>query len=153
MNNKVTIEAYQELLGTTLGPSSWIDIPQEKINRFADVTGDHQFIHVDVERARKTPIGGTIAHGYLTLSLLPQMIYEVVPVIDGLEHVLNYGLDRLRFLCPVPAGARVRGRFTPTEFKQTQPGQYQLLTAAEVEIDGYSKPALVAELRAMAFVL
>jgi len=98
-------------VGAEFGPSSWLDVPQERIQAFADATGDHQFIHVDPERAAQTPFGGTIAHGYLTLSLLPAMSYEVIPHDDGDGMALNYGLNRVRFPAPVPSGSRVRGSF------------------------------------------
>ena len=102
-----TIEVWAEF-----GPSAWIDVPQEKIQAFADTTGDHNFIHVDPEMAAQTPFGGTVAHGYLTLSLLPQMSYEVLPHDEpGAGMALNYGLNKVRFPAPVPSGSRVRGSF------------------------------------------
>ncbi len=99
-------------VGAEFGPSSWIDVSQETIQAFADTTGDHNFIHVDPEMAAQTPFGGTVAHGYLTLSLLPQMSYEVLPHDDpGAGMALNYGLNKVRFPAPVPSGSRVRGSF------------------------------------------
>src|SRR5881392_88439 len=102
-------------VGAEFGPSSWIDVPQEMIQAFADATHDHNFIHVDPEMAKQSPFGGTIAHGYLTLSLLPAMSYEVVPHPDGVGMGLNYGLNKVRFPAPVPSGSRVRGTFRVLE--------------------------------------
>ncbi len=130
--------------GAAFGPSSWIDMPQEKIQAFADATGDYQFIHVDPERAAQTPFGGTIAHGYLTLSLLPVMSYEVVPHEEGDGMALNYGLNRVRFPAPVPNGSRVRGSFH-VDTVEEQDGGRQVTMTATVERDGGDKPVCVAE--------
>jgi acyl dehydratase len=132
-------------VGSSFGPSSWIDVPQEKIQAFADATGDYQFIHVDPERAAQTPFGGTIAHGYLTLSLLPTMSYEVVPhgeEADGMA--LNYGLNRVRFPAPVPSGSRVRGSFHVDTVEQHDWGRQVTMTAT-VERENGDKPVCVAE--------
>jgi acyl dehydratase len=131
-------------VGAEFGPSSWIDVPQEKIQAFADATGDHQFIHVDPERAAQTPFGGTIAHGYLTLSLLPAMSYEVIPHEEGDGMGLNYGLNRLRFPAPVPSGSRVRGSFHVDTVDEQDWG-HQVTMTATVERDGGEKPVCVAE--------
>ena len=131
-------------VGASFGPSSWIDVPQEKIQAFADATGDHQFIHVDPERAAQTPFGGTIAHGYLTLSLLPVMSYEVVPHEEDGGMALNYGLNRVRFPAPVPSGSRVRGSFEVDTVEEQDWGRQVTLTAT-VERDGGDKPVCVAE--------
>jgi acyl dehydratase len=130
--------------GAEFGPSSWIDVPQEKIQAFADATGDHQFIHVDPERAAKTPFGGTIAHGYLTLSLLPAMSYEVIPHEEGDGMGLNYGLNRVRFPAPVPSGSRVRGSFVVGSVDEQDWGRQVTMTAT-VEREGGDKPVCVAE--------
>jgi len=131
-------------VGASFGPSSWIEVPQEKIQAFADATGDYQFIHVDPERAAQTPFGGTIAHGYLTLSLLPVMSYEVVPHEEGDGMALNYGLDRVRFPAPVPSGSRVRGSFHVDTVDEHDWGR-QITMTATVEREGGDKPVCVAE--------
>ena len=131
-------------VGASFGPSSWIEVPQEKIQAFADATGDYQFIHVDPERAAQTPFGGTIAHGYLTLSLLPVMSYEVVPHEAGDGMALNYGLDRVRFPAPVPSGSRVRGSFHVDTVDEHDWGR-QITMTATVEREGGDKPVCVAE--------
>jgi acyl dehydratase len=131
-------------VGDVFGPSSWIDVPQERIQAFADATGDHQWIHVDPERAAAGPFGATIAHGYLTLALLPAMSYEVVPRQDG-GMAVNYGLDRVRFPAPVPSGSRVRGTFRVDSVEDADWG-YQAKMTATVERDGGDKPVCVAEL-------
>jgi acyl dehydratase len=130
--------------GDEFGPSSWIDVPQERIQAFADATGDHQWIHVDPERAAAGPFGTTIAHGYLTLALLPSMSYEVVPRQDG-GMAVNYGLDRVRFPAPVPSGSRVRGTFRVDSVTEADWG-YQAKMTATVEREGGDKPVCVAEL-------
>jgi acyl dehydratase len=131
-------------VGAEFGPSSWIDVPQERIQAFADATGDHQFIHVDPERAAQTPFGGTIAHGYLTLSLLPAMSYEVVPHDEADGIALNYGLNRVRFPAPVPSGSRVRGTFRVDTVEEHDWGRQVTMTAT-VEREGHTKPVCVAE--------
>jgi len=130
--------------GTQFGPSSWIEIPQEKINAFAEATGDHQWIHVDPERAAQGPFGTTIGHGYLTLSLLPVMSYEVVPRQEG-GMAVNYGLNKVRFPAPVPVGSRVRGTFHVDSVDEQDWGFQAQMTAA-VEREGGDKPVCVAEL-------
>jgi len=130
-------------VGDTYGPSSWIDIPQEKIDGFADATGDHQWIHVDPERAKDGPFGATIAHGYLTLSLLPVASYEVVPRQGGMA--INYGLNRVRFPAPVPVGSRVRATFEVLGVEEHDWGG-QATMQATVEREGGDKPVCVAEL-------
>jgi acyl dehydratase len=131
-------------VGASFGPSSWIDVPQEKIQAFADATGDHQFIHVDPGRAAQTPFGGTIAHGYLTLSLVPVMSYEVIPHEDGDGMALNYGLNRVRFPAPVPSGSRVRGSFHVDSVEEHDWGRQVTMTATLEREDG-DKPVCVAE--------
>jgi acyl dehydratase len=130
--------------GADFGPSSWIEIPQEKIDAFADATGDHQWIHVDPERAAQGPFGTTIGHGYLTLSLLPAMSYEVVPRHDG-GMAVNYGLNKVRFPAPVPVGSRVRGSFHVDAVDEQDWG-FQAQMTATVEREGGEKPVCVAEL-------
>lgn len=126
--------------------SDWVLVSQEMIDRFAEATKDHQYIHVDPERAKQSPFGGTIAHGFLTLSLLSHLCADargdIVP--EGATEI-NYGSNKLRFLAPVRSGKRVRGRFKPIEVVEKRPGQIQLTTEATVEIEGEEKPALICE--------
>ena len=118
----ISLEAYQAMVGKEVGVSSWHLVDQNRINVYADVIEDHQFIHVDPERAkRETPFGTTVAHGFLTMSLMRIMSYEVMPVIEGTTMGVNYGFDKLRFISPVRAGWRVRGRFMLTEAKLRKP--------------------------------
>lgn len=130
-----------------VGVSDWLAITQDDVNQFADTTHDHQFIHIDEERARReTPFGGTIAHGFLTLSLLSTLGTMAGTVrIEGTKMMINYGLDRVRFINPVRAGKRVRGRFELLDITEKKPGQYLLKHRATVEIEGEEKPALIAE--------
>lgn len=132
-------------VGQELGVSGWITVDQPMIDAFADLTRDHQFIHVDPARAAvETPFGVTIAHGFLTLSLLPAMAREARPAIAGVRMGLNYGFDRVRFLAPVPAGARLRGRFTLARLDEHVPGEVTVAWDVVVEIEGSERPALVA---------
>lgn len=142
----IPLDAYQAMVGKEIGVSSWHLIDQPRIDSYADVIEDHQFIHVDPERAkRETAFGTTIAHGFLTMSLLSIMSYEVMPVIAGTTMGVNYGFDRLRFISPVRSGKRVRGRFVLAEARLRKPGELQSRTNVTVEIEGEDKPALVAE--------
>jgi acyl dehydratase len=142
----VSLEAYRNMVGHEVGVSSWHLVDQDRINLYADVIEDHQFIHVDPERARKeTTFGATVAHGFLTMSLLSIMSYEVMPVIEGTTMGVNYGFDKLRFVSPVRSGSRVRGRFTLMEAKLRKPNELQSRTNVTVEIEGEEKPALVAD--------
>lgn len=143
---------FQTLIGEEGEPGEWIQVTQEMINQFADVTMDHQFIHVDPEAAKNTPFGGTIAHGFLTLSLASAMSYDAVPPLQGVAMGLNYGFDKLRFLAPVPAGSRVRGRFRLLSADDKGGGRWLLKHELTVEIDGADKPALVAEWLSMQVV-
>ena len=132
-------------VGNEVGVSSWLVIDQDRIEKFADATEDHQFIHVDPEAAARTPFGGTIAHGFLTLSLLSRMAAEATFVPDGLKMAVNYGFDRVRFLAPVKSGKRVRGRFTLDSVDEKAAGQWLLRHTVTVEIEGEDKPALTAQ--------
>ncbi len=125
--------------------SGWVVIDQDRISRFADVTNDHQFIHVDPEAAKASPFGGTVAHGLLTLSLLPGLANDVLPVLRGAKMGANYGYNKIRFVAPVRAGKRVRAGFTITAFDEVKPGRWQMVTDVAVEIEGEEKPALTAE--------
>lgn len=142
----ITLEAYQAMVGKEIGVSSWHMIDQPRIDTYADVTEDHQFIHVDPERAKtETAFGTTIAHGFLTMSMMSVMSYEVMPAIAGTTMGVNYGFDKLRFISPVRSGKRVRGRFVLAEAKLRKPNELQSRTNVTVEIEGEDKPALVAE--------
>lgn len=132
-------------IGQEVGVSDWIVIDQARIDAFADCTEDHQFIHVDPEAAAKTPFGGTIAHGFLTLSLMSQMSYQAAPVLEGVAMGVNYGFDKLRFLQPVRAGSRVRGRFKLLSAEDKGGGRWLIKNEVTVEIDGQERPALIAE--------
>ncbi len=135
-----------ELVGVELGPTSWIEITQERIDAFAAATDDRQWIHTDPERAAEGPFGTTIAHGFLTLSLCIPMLYEVLPPTDGM--LVNYGVNRLRFPAPVPAGGRIRGRFRVLSVEEVVMGA-RVTIEATVECDGVAKPVCVAELVAL----
>ncbi|MGB7404324.1 MAG: MaoC family dehydratase [Pacificimonas sp.] len=133
---------FLALGGESLGTSDWIEVTQERINQFADATGDHQFIHIDEEAAKQTPFGGTIAHGFLSLSLIAGMSFNVAPAIEGAKMGVNYGIDKLRFMSPVKSGKRVRGHFKMAEVKERGKGIIQAVYDVEVEIEGEDKPAL-----------
>jgi len=130
--------------GRPLGTSDWLEVTQERIDRFADATGDHQWIHVDPERARKGPFGTTIAHGYLTLSLVSHFLPQIVTV-RGISMGINYGADRVRFPAPVPSGSRVRGRAELLSAEEVRGGAIQAKIRVTVEVEGSEKPACVAE--------
>jgi acyl dehydratase len=142
----VSLNAYQGMVGKEIGVSSWHMVDQNRINLYADVIEDHQFIHVDPERAKKeTAFGSTVAHGFLTMSLMSIMSYEVMPVIEGTTMGVNYGFNKLRFISPVRAGSRVRGRFVLAEAKLRKPQELLSRTNVTVEIEGEDKPALLAD--------
>ena len=142
--NTVSRAAFEAMIGTEIGVSDWFTISQAQIDAFADCTHDHQYIHIDPEAAAQTPFGGTIAHGFLTLSLLSAMAYQM-PSIEGAVMGVNYGFNKIRFVSPVRSGARIRGRFTLAELTQIRPGEVQFIMNVTVEIEGQDKPALVAE--------
>jgi acyl dehydratase len=142
----ISVDTLIQKIGTEVGASNWHIVTQDMIDGFAGVTGDHQFIHVDPERAKKeTPFGGTIAHGYLMLSLLAPMGYEALPPIDGVTIRINYGLDKVRFLNPVKPGSRVRARYKLREVTKRSEKEFLLKNEVTVEIEGADKPALYAE--------
>jgi len=134
-------------VGEELGVSKWYLLDQARVDAFAKITDDEQFIHVDPERTRdETPFDGTIAHGFLTMSLLSAMTYEVMPFMTGDEGMsINYGFNKLRFISPVPVGSRVRGRFSLLSFDQSKSDYSDLVLTSTVEIEGQTKPAMVAE--------
>ena len=140
-----SLDEIKAKVGTSLGASPWIEVDQKAIDTFADVTGDHQFIHVDPAAAAETPFGGTIAHGFLTLSLLSQMAAHVMLVPDTTRMAVNYGFDKVRFIAPVRSGKRVRGHFTLASAEEKRPGQWQFVHNVTVEIEGEDKPALTAD--------
>lgn len=140
-----SIEQLQAQVGQEIGASDWLEITQARIQAFADATGDHQWIHLDEERARKeSPWGTTIAHGYLTLSLLPQLNQQIMQ-LRGVKASINYGLDKLRFPSPVPSGSRVRSRLALVSLKSQGDGRYLAKYTTTIEIEGAEKPACVAE--------
>lgn len=132
--------------------SSWLTIDQQRIDEFADATEDRQFIHTDPEAAAQTPFGGTIAHGFLSLSMLSRMAAEAMLVPDNVKMAVNYGLDRVRFIKPVRRGKRIRGRFRLDSVEEKAPGQLLLRHTVTVEIEGEEKPALTAEWLGLLFV-
>jgi acyl dehydratase len=148
----VTVEKLLSLVGSEVGVSRWFEIDQKRIDAFADITEDWQFIHVDPEKAAHTPFGATIAHGFLTLSMLSAIAYDAVPRVQGVAHGLNYGFDKVRFLSPVKSGSRIRGKFKLMQLSERAPREWQMRNAVEVEIEGAKKPALAAEWLSMFFL-
>ncbi|MGS1016835.1 MaoC family dehydratase [Allosphingosinicella humi] len=140
-----SLDAIRAKVGSDLGGSAWIEVDQADIDAFADITYDHQFIHVDPVAAARTPFGGTVAHGFLTLSLLSRMAADVMLVPDTTRLVVNYGFEKVRFIAPVRSGKRVRGHFTLAAVDEKQPGQWQFVHRVTVEIEGEDKPALQAD--------
>ena len=139
-------------VGEEVGVSAWLTVDQPRIDAFADATEDHQFIHVDPAAAAAAGFGGTIAHGFLSLSLLSRMAAEAMLLPDSLKMALNYGFDRIRFLAPVKSGKRVRGRFVLDSVDEKAPGQILLRHTVTVEIEGEAKPALTAVWLGLMFV-
>jgi acyl dehydratase len=152
MPNIVSTEQLASWTGKEVGVSDWITVDQARINQFADATGDHQYIHVDPERAAQTPFGSTIAHGFLTMSLMVVMGYEGSLKLENAVMGINYGFDKLRFINPVKVNSRIRGRFVLLEAEQKKPNHYLLKHEVTVEIEGESKPALIAEWLGMTVV-
>ncbi len=138
-----TVAELPSLAGTELGSSSWLDVSQERIDTFADATDDHQYIHVDPERAKDGPFGGTIAHGFLTLSLFIPLWSEILEISDA-STLVNYGLDKVRFTSPVPAGSRIRLTATLQTVSEVK-GGYQLHVSGVIEIEGQERPAVIVE--------
>jgi acyl dehydratase len=149
----VTIEQLKGRIGEEIGVSDWLLVDQEMIDKFADATGDHQFIHVNPEMAKMTPFGGTIAHGFLTLSLMARFQLSIPGLAPSdIRMGLNYGGNTVRFLTPVRSGSRVRGRFKLLELEEKHPGQFQQTIEYTLEIEGVEKPAVVAEWITQLFV-
>ncbi|MFN3275612.1 MAG: MaoC family dehydratase [Paracoccus sp. (in: a-proteobacteria)] len=142
----IAARSLSALVGTTVGLSDWITVDQSLIDAFAETTGDRQFIHIDpVRAAAEGPFGGTVAHGFLTLSLLPQMAQTALPRLQGVRAAVNYGFDRMRFVAPVPAGARVRGQFNLARIEDRGPAAILTTWHVEVLIEGADRPALTAD--------
>ncbi len=139
------VAELQERVGEELGVSDWLTVDQDRIDAFADATLDHQFIHVDPERAAHTPWGTTIAHGFLTLSLLPHLTAGITPAPEGTVMAINYGSDKVRFITPVKSGSRVRARVKLADVQPRSPGQWLVKSDVTVEIEGEDKPALAAQ--------
>lgn len=145
-------DAAKALIGTDLGASDWYLIDQEMVNKFADLTNDHQFIHVNPEAAKMTPFGGTIVHGFFTLSMLAGLQPEGAIVLEGIKMGVNYGCDRIRFLEPVPVGSRIRARHKLKAVDDKGGGRWLLTSEVTIEIEGKEKPALIADWLGMQFV-
>jgi acyl dehydratase len=147
----ITLDEAKAMVGKESGVSDWMTIEQDRINQFADVTEDHQFIHINPEMAKMTPFGGTIAHGFLTLSLLAKMAESGSILLEGTKMGVNYGFDKVRFLAPVPVGSKVRGHFVVAAVEEKRPGQVLVTYDVTVEIEGGEKPALIAQWMGMQF--
>lgn len=138
-----SVQDLKDLVGVELGPTQWHVVDQTKIDGFADITGDHQWIHVDPAKAADSPFGSTIAHGLYSLSRTPAFFEELM-AFDGFTHSLNYGYDRIRFIHPLPVDSRIRMRAEVTQVEETSPGQVNVVTKLTVEADGIDKPIVVA---------
>ncbi len=148
----VPVNELKGFIGKELGCSDWLVIDQQRIDQFAECTGDHQFIHVDPVQASQTPFGSTIAHGFLSLSLLPMLMEDIMIMPENLKMAVNYGLDSLRFIQPVKVGSRVRLSLSLIDALEKNPGQWLLKTRAVMEIEGQQKPAYIAEQLSLCFV-
>ncbi|MCL6728602.1 MaoC family dehydratase [Sphingomonas hankyongi] len=147
-----SIDEIRARIGDEIGVSSWLTVDQPRIDAFADATEDHQFIHVDPQAAAMVGLGGTIAHGFLSLSLLSRMAADAMLLPDGMKMAVNYGFDRVRFIAPVRSGQRVRGRFILDSAEEKAPGQLLLSHTVTVEIEGEDKPALIASWLGLIFI-
>ena len=148
----VPVEKLKQMIGQDNGISDWVLIDQERVNSFADATDDHQWIHVDVEQAKNGPFGGTIAHGFLTLSLIPFFNSSGKYLPEGMKMVVNYGLNKLRFITPVLVGSRIRSKMVISGVEEKEPGRILITTTHNIEIEGQDKPVCVAESLAMFMV-
>ena len=148
----VPVTELKSYIGKSLGCSDWLQVDQQRINLFAECTGDHQFIHVDPEKARLTPFGSTIAHGFLSLSLMPMLMESLMIMPEGLKMAVNYGLDSLRFIQPVKVGSRVRLQLDVVDVVEKNPGQWLIKAKAVMQIEGQEKPAYIAEPLTLCFV-
>ena len=148
----VPVAELKDYVGKELGCSEWLTIDQERINLFAEATGDYQFIHVDPVKAAQTPFGSTIAHGFLSLSLIPKLMEDILVLPQGVKMVVNYGLDSVRFIQPVKVNSKVRLNVTLNDVIEKKPGQWLLKATATLEIEGQEKPAYIAESLSLYFV-
>ena len=146
IKSNISIEDFKSSAGSELGPSDWLLIDQERINRFADATDDHQFIHVDPQKAAATPFGSTIAHGFLSLSILPHLLSQIMPIPDGIVMGINYGTDRVRFSLPVHVNSRVRARAIIEKVNARSGGQFMVKTRVTLEIENRRRPAVIADI-------
>ena len=146
LNSNISLQDFLNCAGTELGLSKWQIIDQARIDRFADATNDHQFIHVDPQKAAATPFGSTIAHGFLTLSLLSHLLGEIMPIPEGTVMGINYGSDKVRFLQPVTVNSRIRALARIESVEEKQRGQYLQKTAVSIEIENQARPAMVAQI-------
>jgi acyl dehydratase len=152
MSETIKVEDLPGLAGKELDPSPWLEVTQDRVNQFAEATNDHQFIHVDPEKAAQTPFGGPIAHGFLSLSLLSYLNAQTAIVPENLVMGINYGSDKVRYLAPVRVGKRIRSRQRVLEVTEKKPGQWLIKNAVTVEIEGEETPALIAEILSMMVV-
>ncbi|MFT6463506.1 MAG: acyl dehydratase [Halopseudomonas sp.] len=152
MTAAVPASELKSFIGKDMGHSEWMTIDQERVNQFAECTGDHQFIHLDEEKAKQTPFGGTIAHGFLSLSLLPVLSAGLLVRPEGLKMAVNYGMDSLRFIQPVRVGSRVRLHVSVVDVTEKNPGQWLVKAKSTLEIEGTEKPAFIAEGLTLYFV-
>ncbi len=143
IKSNISIDDFRNSAGTELGPSDWLLIDQERINRFADATDDYQFIHVDPEKAAATPFGSTIAHGFLSLSILPHLLAQIMPIPDGIVMGINYGADKVRFSQPVKVNSRVRARARIENVSARSGGQYMVKTKVTLDIENRQRPAVI----------
>jgi acyl dehydratase len=142
----MTPQEVKAKVGQQIGTSEWVEMSQERINMFAEATGDHQFIHIDPDKAKLTPFGGTIAHGFLTLSMIPYLSANSdLPKVDGVKMGVNYGGNKTRFISPVRSGKRIRGHWKLLALEEKRPGQWQQTHEITIEIEGEDKPALITE--------
>ncbi len=148
----MSLDEIRDYSGKEIGVSEWFALDQDKINQFADLTEDHMFLHVNPEAAKATPFGGTIAHGLLTLSMMPVMAYQAMPGVAGTKMGVNYGYNKVRFMAPVKSGKRIRGRFSVQGVEDKGDGRNQITHDVIIEIEGEDKPALAAEWMTMVWM-
>lgn len=149
MKSNISVEDFKNSVGSELGPSDWLLIDQDRIDRFADATNDYQFIHVDPEKAAATSFGSTIAHGFLSLSVLPALMTQIIPIPEGMVMGINYGTDKVRFSLPVNVNSRVRARVRVEKVNARSGGQFMVKFKATLEIEDRKRPAVVAEILSM----
>jgi acyl dehydratase len=146
IKGNISVEDFKNSAGTEVGPSGWLLIDQQRINRFADATEDHQFIHVDAEKAAATPFGATIAHGFLSLAVLPHLLAQILPIPEGIVMSINYGAEKVRFSQPVKVNSRVRARARIEKVSARTGGQFMVQTRVTLEIENNPRPAVTADL-------